>query len=143
MQNTDAYGNNTNFSDAVMSNMTTKGLLGKWTAMILADIENTLQKYYMKDRNIDAGDKGLVAALFRHTDSKIAALTPVLEDLVAPNIRGIEDIFIAVYGVASDEVYILRSYRKLAKDVSTWDEDYMWNNCSLDQRLRHIIAETS
>lgn len=140
MQNADAYGNNTNFSDTIMSDITTKGLLGKWTAMILADTENALQKYYIKDRNIDAGDKGRVAALFRYTDSKIAVLTPVLEDLVTPNISGIEDIFIAVYGVASDEVYILRSYRKLAQNVGTWDEDYMWNNCSSDRRLRHILA---
>lgn len=139
MKKTDKYGNNIAFPNSIMSDMTTKGLLGKWTTMITSEIVPALYKYYMKYRNIDAGCKGFVASLFIEIEGKISNLTPVLEDLVDKNIYGIEDIFIAVYGITSDEVYVLRRFMELSKKIESWDEDFMWNNCSTDKRLKSIL----
>lgn len=135
----DKYGNNIAFPSSIMSDMTTKGLLGKWTSAILSGTVNALHKYYIKDGNIDAGDKSFVVSLFRDIEDKISNLTPVLEDLVDKNIYGIEDIFIAVYGITSDEVYVLREFMKLSKNMASWDEDYMWNDCITDKRLRSVL----
>lgn len=137
----DKYGNNIAFSNNIMSDMTTKGLLGKWVSMIFSESQSALYKYYMKDMNIDAGDKSFVISLFKSVDNKISNLTPVLEDLVEKNIYGIEDIFIAVYGVSSDEVYVLREFMRLSQKMASWDEDYMWNNCETDKRLKSILLK--
>ena len=136
----DQYGNNTNFSDNALSDMTIKGLLGKWTGLIASDINSCLDKYYMKTRNIDYGDKNFVINLFNNTSVKISNLTPVLEDLVNKNIYGVEDIFIVVYGVDSDEVYALRRFLELNSRITEWDEDYMWNNCGSDKRMLKILT---
>lgn len=74
------------------------------------------------------------------TSVKISNLTPVLEDLVNKNIYGVEDIFIAVYGVDSDEVYALRRFLELNSRITEWDEDYMWNNCGSDKRMLKILT---
>lgn len=135
----DKYGNNTNFPDDILSDISKKGLLGKWTATLLSYSENALFRYYIKDRNIDAGHKDVVVSLFQDVNNTMLTLTPVLEDLVEKNIIGIEDIFIAVYGVSSDAVYVLREFKKLMKRIDNWDEDYMWNNCSNNKRLKKIL----
>lgn len=137
----DQYGNNTNFPDNILSDMTIKGLLGKWTGLIDSDINNCLYKYYMKTGNIDCGDKNFVINLFNEVNTKISFLVPVLEDLVNKNIYGIEDIFIAVYGVDSDEVYTLRSFFTLNSKISEWNEDYMWNDCSSNKRMLKILTQ--
>lgn len=93
----------------------------------------------MKKGNIDYGDKSLPKLYFRETENKINILTPVLEDLVNKNIYGIEDIFISVYGVDSDEVYGLRTFMKLFEKIDSWDEDYMWDDCRSDKRMFHIL----
>ena len=135
----DQYGNNTNFSDGIMSDMTTKGLLGKWTALIESRVRCDIRKYYMKTRNIDAGDKNWIKSFFKDTMQFISYLTPILEDLVHKNIYGMEDIFIAVYGIQSDEVYLLREFLDLYKRMDEWDEDYMWNDCETNSRLYDIF----
>lgn len=135
----DKYGNNINFSDSIMSDMTIKGLLGRWTSIIFSELTTVLYKYYIKNNNIDAGDKNFVITLFQDLNHKIEYLTPVLEDLVEENICGIEDIFIAVYGVASDEVYVLRRFLHLTERMASWDEDYMWNDCATNKRLKKIL----
>lgn len=132
---------NINFSDSILSDMTIKKLLIKWTELIKFDISYGLYKYYMKTHNIDRGDKNFVITLFNEISTKISFLTPVLEDLVNKNIHGIEDIFIAIYGVDSNEVYILRDFFKLNDKVNTWDEDYMWNDCNSDKRMLEILVQ--
>lgn len=136
---TDQYGNNTNFPNSIMSDMTTKGLLGKWTGMIASEIEHSLLKYHIKTNNIDVGCTDFVRELFTETMGKIQYLTPVLEDLVNEKIFGMEDIFIAVYGIGSDEVYMFREFRRLFTKMEQWDEDYMWADCSGDSRLKAIL----
>lgn len=136
----DQYGNNTNFPDNILSDMTIKGLLGKWIELINFNINDCLYKYYMKTRNIDCGDKKFVINLFNEVSAKISFITPVLEDLVNKNIYGIEDIFIAIYGVDSDEVYTLRNFITLNSKISEWDEDYMWNDCSSNKRMLKILT---
>lgn len=136
----DRHGNNTNFSDNILSDMTIKGLLGKWTALINSHIKLCLCKYYMKTDNIDCGDKNFVINFFNEVNTKISCLEPILEDLVNENIYGIEDIFIAVYGVDSDEVYTLRNFLTLNRKISKWNEYYMWNDCSSDERLLKILT---
>ena len=135
----DKYGNNIAFPSNIMSDMTTKGLLGKWTSLILSETLTALYKYHMEYRNIDAGDKSFVISRFRDVGDRISNITPVLNDLVDKNINGIEDIFIAVYGIASDEVYVLREFMRLLKNMASWDEDYMWTDCTTDKRLRSLL----
>lgn len=95
----------------------------------------------MKTGNINRGDKNFVINLFNEVSTKISFLVPVLEDLVNKNIYGIEDIFIAVYGVDSDEVYTLRNFFTLNSKISEWDEDYMWNDCSSNKRMLKILTQ--
>ena len=140
MEKTDKYGNNTNFPDSVMSDMTTKGLLGKWTEMVISDVQWAVLKYYAKTRNIDAGDLNFVRSLFVTTNDKIKILTPVLEDLCNRNLYGIEDITIAVFGVGSDEVFVLREFLKRMQRINEWDTDFMWNDFSGHERLKKICC---
>ena len=63
----DKHGNNTDFSDDIMSDMTIKGLLGKWTTIILSRVNTALWKYYFRTDNIDAGDVEFVKNKFMET----------------------------------------------------------------------------
>lgn len=136
----DKYGNNINFPDDIISDMTIKGLLGKWTEWIYSKAVSALLKYYMKTGNIDAGDKSFVISQFKGIKMEIDYLTPILEDLVAKEICGIEDIFIAVYGIKSDEVYVVRRFLDRCNHINEWDTDYMWNDCANDKRLLSILS---
>ena len=69
---TDEYGNNIDFSEDVLSNMTIKGLLGKWTHMIISDVKYDVYKFYAKTRNIDAGYKNCIREFFMETNEKTA-----------------------------------------------------------------------
>ena len=135
---TDEYGNNIDFSEDVLSNITIKGLLGKWTHMIISDVKHDIYKFYAKTRNIDAGDKNCIREFFMETNEKIHYLTPILEDLCNENLYGIEDIMIAVFGVGSDEVFVLREFLRRMEQINEWDEDYMWNDFAGRDRLKKI-----
>jgi hypothetical protein len=137
----DQYGNNTSFPDSVMSDMTTRGLLGKWTEMIFSEVKGALFKYHMRSRNMDFGYKNTTAIYFNDAWRMIEEVTPVLEDLVNESIYGIEDIFLAVFGVGSDEVYALREFLRLHGKMGNWDEDCMWNDCKGDERLLRILTD--
>lgn len=137
---TDIYGNNINFSDEIMSEMTTKGLLGKWCETIFREIKYCLKNYYIKTNNVGVGCDNFVKTLFSETDSNINHITKLLEDLTIRELYGIEDIFIAVYGVQSDEVYTLRKFKELYEKIDEWDTDFMWNDCGFDKRLKDIIS---
>lgn len=137
----DEYGNNTNFPDEIVSQISIKGLLGKWTQHINYRIIYALKKYHMKTRNIDYGDVIFTKCLFEATFSEINYLTPILEDLTGEHIYGMEDIFIAVFGIQSDEIYSLRAFLKLYARIDNWDEDLMWTDCRLDSRLKSILEK--
>lgn len=136
----DSFGNSISFSDNIMSSMTTKGLLSKWTNYLYHQMRYCLSKYYMCVCNVDVGDKNYVVVQFKDIDNLIVRLIPVLEDLVDIRIKGMEDIFIAVYGIESDEVYVCRRFLYLFQMMDKWDEDFMWNDCKTDERLRGIIG---
>lgn len=141
----DQYGNNTNFSDFIMSDITTKGLLGGWVDSIYDDMLHALQVYHMKTNNTHAGNTRATEVLFNYAENKITYLTPVFESIVNSDIRGIEDVFIAIYGIASDEVYVLRAFLKEnnERNVYGWDINYMWDDCMKNERLREILTENA
>ena len=64
----------------------------------------------------------------------------VLNDFINDEVKGLEDIFISVYGVGSDEVYALRKYQFLFGTMHIWDERKQWDNCGDDLRMLKIIA---
>ena len=33
----------------------------------------------------------------------------------------------------------LREFMKLSKNMASWDEDYMWNDCITDKRLISVL----
>ena len=135
-QKKDMHGNNIDFRDSILSGITIKGLLGKWTGAIASDVHYAVENYYMreyKDR------KDHVVSVFHKVASKIETLTPVLEDLVSREICGMEDIFIAVFGLTSDEVCLIRKFMELHGRIDTWDEDCMWDDCVHDRRLFDIL----
>ena len=137
----DKFGNNIDFPDSVVGSMTVKGLIGKWCDVIVSDVQYCLTKHFFAaPHNVDAGDVRFVQATFREANAKIQSLRPVLEDMVAENIYGIEDILIAVYGVQSDEVYMYRTFNSLLSKMPTWDRDYMWNDASGNPRLARILG---
>ena len=140
LQRVDKYGNNVDFPDSILSDMTIKGVLGKWTTHIAHTVLWTVSKYYVSGpRNIDCGDMSFVKSVFCDTNHEIDMITPILEDLVNKKIYGMEDIFISVFGVESDEVYVLRKFYSLFSKITEWDSDYMWNDCSNDTQLKEIL----
>lgn len=143
----DKYGNNINFSDDILSDMTIKGLLGKWTHLVASNIKSDLYRYYSKKYFEVSSYDGLVNEIqcfFNATQNEIDKLTPILEDLVNKNIYGMEDIFIAVFGIMSDEVYMIREFNRIMEKQEEYrfDTDYMWNNCRGHSRLAEILGFT-
>ena len=136
----DKYGNNINFPDHVVSDMTIKGLLGKWTFLISNKIKCALYKYHFKTRNIDAGDKPFVETLFQEVYLEVHRYIPILEDCVAIDIFGITAIFEAVFGSNSDEVYALNIFLDLYHKMKDWKTKDMWTDCDNDARLLKILT---
>lgn len=136
---TDSFGNNVNFPNEIMSEMTTKGLLGKWLSYILSEIQRSLATYYLKTGNVDAGDFNFVVDRFKETREMVEYYLPVLHDLVEERISGLEDITIAVYGISSDEVFLVRRFQQLCISMPVWKEHQMWNDCKGDSRMKKII----
>jgi hypothetical protein len=132
--------NQVSSSDDIMSNMTIKGLFKKWMSKIHQDICCALFQYYMKSNNRDTGDREFTESLFREVGLEIKYVTPILEDMTVSNLYGMEDIFIAAYGVTSDEVFVIRRFLDRYKCIDEWDEDYMWNDCGSDRRMLDILT---
>lgn len=135
----DSFGNNIDFPNEIMSEMTTKGLLGKWLSYIISQIQRSLATYYLKTGNVDAGDFNAVVAQFTQTKEMVEYYLPVLHDLVEERISGLEDIAIAVYGISSDEVFLVRRFQQLCISMPVWKEYEMWNDCRGDFRLKKIF----
>lgn len=117
--------------------MTIKGLLGKWTYRIFSEMKADLAEYFFSQKNpYDDTDTKVKRTMkyFSDTVQIIKILEPVLEDLVCEEIYGMEDIFIAVFGITSDEVYVYREFFRIYKHRNEsmnyahddiWDADYM------------------
>lgn len=90
--------------------------------------------------NINVGCIDFIKTLFYENNTGIQYITSILDDLTIRELYEIEDIFIAVYSVQSDEVYTLRKFEELYKNIDEWDADFMWNDCSSDKRLKDIIS---
>ncbi len=133
----DEHGNNTDFPDSIMSDITTKGLLGKWTQLIYLDTLSCLRRYY-ESRRKQGRDIEYVRRFFERNSQSAAHKLPILEDLVTNDINGMEDIFIAVFGVGSKQVYVLRHFIELMQK-ETWDGSHMWDNAKDDLRLHKIL----
>lgn len=135
----DDYGNNINFPDDILSDMTTKGLLGKWIGYLVSEVRGALYSFHVKTNNIDCGDIDFVTKRFVETKMKIDCILPVLEDLIDANIYGFEDICIAIYGVGSDEVFLVRRFLQQNACMSEWKSGSMWTDCKGDLRLHNIL----
>ena len=137
----DEFGNFTGFPDDVLSSMTIKGLLGKWVTMKISEIHYAVLKYHIKYRNIDAGDVNFVLSLFEELEEELSILTPVLEDLTASHLYGFDEIAEAVYGRDSDEMYLIREYRRLTNSRDEWKVCDMWKlHTGKDVRLYSILT---
>ena len=142
MDTFDKYGNNTDFSDEILSDITIKGILGKWCQYIIGDVCYIVGKYHLnKQYNVDAFDMELTKQLFTNIYNKYIIVEDILEDIVIKNIRGLEDIFISVYGVYSDEVFIYREFKKLYNNIDNWNAVDMWTNCEYNKRLFDILKQ--
>lgn len=127
-------------TDEIMSNMTTKDFVGKWVEYLCHQIKYAAIKCHQKVGNVDAGDMEIVKMFYKDANNEIKYIVPLLEDRLNENICGIEDIFIAVYGSTSDEVYLLRQFTKDFERMDEWDPDYMWDDCKHNERLAKIIG---
>ena len=123
----------------VMSNMPTKKLLEKWAGYLVDKAKYSLFKYHMNDG--DSGSKAFVRMLFEDTIDYVNKIIPVLEDLVAENIFGLEGVVAATYGKSSDEAYVADSFIGLYRIIERWDEYNMWKNCPNDRRLAEILRK--
>lgn len=135
----DDYGNNIGFPDDILSDMTNKGLLGKWIGYLVSEVRSSLYSFYVKTNNVDCGDVDFVTKRFVETKMEIDYILPVLEDLVDANIHGFEDICIAIYGVESDEVFLVRRFLQQNACMSEWKSSSMWTDCGGDLRLLNIL----
>ena len=141
-----------NIPDEIMRETTTKDILRKWTENVLQDVKYALTEYYAKHSDIaeelrkriltydyNMFRKKLVEIEFEDIRCRMKCISPLLTDLVHEDIYTIADIFIVVYGMTSDETYLIRHFTKLYNDIGHWSEFFMWNNCQNNKRLARIL----
>lgn len=135
------YGNNIDFSDDMLSGMSSKEFVGRWMSNIMNDICLAVWKYHAseKDGNIDTGSINYMNPFFEGASDTIKSMVRPLEDLFAKEISGIEDMIIAIYGLKSSELRIYREYSRLQDSRSNWDTDYMWQG--FDDKNRWILKD--
>ena len=103
-----------------------------WTNLLLNDMKVCNLKYEGDGSiNVDAGDLDFVKTFFRDSYKKGKLIESFLLDLVTEDIEDFEDIVIAIYGLGSPELKVVRKFNKLYEDIDNWDEDYMWQKSSL------------
>lgn len=101
--------NKINVPDQVFGELSLKSVLTKWTIYIVARMRYCLYKYSIKT-DIDAGDIVAVKMVFQELNTEIKYIEPVLEDMVARNIFGMQGIIEAVCGEESNCVQVSRDY---------------------------------
>ena len=85
-----------------------------------------LYKYSIKT-DIDAGDIVAVKMAFQELNTEIKYIEPVLEDMVARNIFGMQGIIETVCGEESNCVQVSRDYFERLENIDQWDKQDMWN----------------
>lgn len=135
---TDQYGNNVDFKDEIMSDMTMKGLLGKWVELLYSKIEYAVFKYYKRQHNIDVNDMDTVKMMFEDAYNYMVLLTPILEDMVTEDYYGIEEIVEAIYGADSNEAYVLKDFKEKSENMERWKDSDMWDEFESNPRLKDI-----
>lgn len=129
--------------DDVISRKSVKSLLFKEACGLLDGMKACLAAYYIRTGNELADNLDGVKRRFKLTADKVKNVTPILEEMLAGRYRGINSIFVLIYGVDSDEVYICELCEDLFKRIDSWDVNDMWNGCSHDARLFRISREKS
>ena len=138
INNSDVYSNYIgNIEDEFMSEITTKGLLSKWTAYLVNNVKYAVAKYHFPDKDIK--DIEYVKTIFNITQNKLDNIVPVLYDMINIEINGLDEICDYIYPTDSDELYIVGMYNQLYYNIASWEESSMWDNCENDDRLKKII----
>ncbi|MBQ8118530.1 MAG: hypothetical protein IJ147_10810 [Lachnospiraceae bacterium] len=133
----DKYGNNIDFPDKVLSDLTKKGVIGKWTEYMYRHIKNALCRYYLESSH---QDKEEVRLVFENIYDEVSKISFVLQDMISREFQGIDGIFEAVYGERSAELYVWEQFNMLYMRKSHWEESEMWNNCGNDKILYEILS---
>lgn len=136
---TDKYGNYVDFPDTVLSDMTKKGLLGKWTSLLVNQVLCALRYYYFRTGNVDRDDLAAAKMWFGSTKDELDFVVPVLLDMCNREIRNFEDMCAAVYGDTSAEAYMVKRFYQLLGCIDEWDTELMWNDCCNDELLRSFL----
>lgn len=111
--------------------MTKEEFVTKWSTLLLHDMAICIVKYECDgSSNVDAGDFDFVKSCFKNCYEKGKFIESFLLDLVVEDIENFEDIVIAIYGLGSEDLRIVRRFNELYEDMDNWDEDYMWTKKS-------------
>ena len=118
--------NKFNVPDKVFGELSLKSVLTKWTIYIVAKMRYCLYKYSIKT-DIDAGDIVAAKRAFQGLNIEIKYIVPILEDMAARNVSGIQGIIEAVCGEESCCVQVSRDYFKRLENIDQWNRQDMWN----------------
>lgn len=126
-----------------LSNITTKGFLGKWLSFLVFGARNCLRLYYLSNDSGKSVED--IEDEFEYTLTYTVAAETLLEDLVAFDLDDIPElcdklikIMSVLYDNDSDEIYILKEFFRIYDNIYSWDVFDMWSeNC--DNRLLNIL----
>lgn len=136
------------FPKQFMTGLNAEQCAGKWISHVINEARLFLVKYYNPNVNYlsdaEQGEVGLCADYLTELRMLIKFLTPILEDMIAPSLNGMDDLIIAQYGIGSDELYIYRAFVHRAEryeEQGFLDGDYMgrYGYEGMDRRLRQIL----
>ncbi len=122
-------------ADSIMSGVTAKDLLLKWTDNAVAEMKKALVAYYGCEKTSVTE----VQRVFAETSENVRVMSSFLKDLTAYPIENIYDTIIAVYGIVSPQVRIYKAFTGLFKSRANWNEAEMWNSCAGDEPLQKIL----
>ncbi|MCR4805734.1 MAG: hypothetical protein K5981_08810 [Clostridia bacterium] len=126
--------------DNVMSTITTKELLEKWTLGAVNEITAAVRAYHFKSKNPEENTVAAVRQLFADVSERLRVTGAYIKDLTAFPIENMYDTIIAVFGIVSPQVYIYKSFMQLYKTQSTWTEETMWDECAGNEQLKKVLG---
>lgn len=126
-----------------LSNITTKGFLGKWLSFLVFGARNCLRLYYLSNDSGKSVED--IEDEFEYTLTYTVAAETLLEDLVAFDLDDIPElcdklikIMSVLYDNDSDEIYILKEFFRVYDNIYNWDVSDMWSE-KCDDRLLSIL----
>lgn len=125
-------------SDDILSDMSIKRFLSKWSYAIYIYVIAALRRYYMRDDN--NLQKAYVEDFFVDVHKKMCLIIHMFDDLVYPKLHNVEYLFSDIYGEHSDKLYALKCFNVLYENIDVWNESKMWDNCKYDVRLFNILS---